>query len=494
MRERLKLAPATISPLSTASLFQHEHGGGNPGDPKITVAWQVRLSSHPKVIDARFASSITKWSSSIYMKDIKADIVDTLCVQWTRMYGLPLLPDEVEYRFSPNRGLKPNTLGFTLGEFWTFYSQPSTVDLISNIPTVFKPIGGTKGRPRKDPIICFDMYVEFETVSSLQHYMSNIHRVSLFSGLNEQRTTRTSNSLRLNVLPAPPLSLFKPSSRATFATIQNLSPISLRRILCRANSLTGQCTFVGTNTVVHGDIMEKPFSKGTMKEAYDLTTTDGQQLVAKKFFRLSASETNLDSFDEAESVSIVANRKEIEGEAIRLSQGRWFLDTFFGFCKTQPEVSVDSMIIFAEAFLGVTIIKHFDDDQITESDGITYLIEKKRPTTVSKFSGTLTHQAQRHNLQSHTVSAFAHFAFVHSQRSLVFADLQGKLILLISTLAHVNGKDVMVLFDVMTHTTSGDSGVGDFGEEGIASFVRDHSCLQVCLKLGLDTSMPMVLA
>ncbi|KAJ7574925.1 hypothetical protein C8J56DRAFT_463478 [Mycena floridula] len=68
--------------------------------------------------------------------------------------------------------------------------------------------------------------------------------------------------------------------------------------------------------------------------------------------------------------------------------------------------------------------------------------------TVSKFSGTLLHQAQHQDLQSHTVSAFSHFSFVHSQRSLVFADLQG-------TLAHVNGKDVMVLFDVMTNTTSG---------------------------------------
>lgn len=64
--------------------------------------------------------------------------------------------------------------------------------------------------------------------------------------------------------------------------------------------------------------------------------------MAKKFFRLSVSETNSDSFDNADSVSIVANRKEIEGEAIRLSQGRWFLDAFFRFCKTQPDVSIDA--------------------------------------------------------------------------------------------------------------------------------------------------------
>ncbi|KAF5360208.1 hypothetical protein D9757_011403 [Collybiopsis confluens] len=38
----------------------------------------------------------------------------------------------------------------------------------------------------------------------------------------------------------------------------------------------------------------------------------------------------------------------------------------------------------------------------------------------------------------------------------------------------------------MTHTTSGLSGSGDFGEEGIKSFVRDHECGPVCKAMKLD--------
>ncbi|KAJ7230476.1 hypothetical protein GGX14DRAFT_384416 [Mycena pura] len=44
------------------------------------------------------------------------------------------------------------------------------------------------------------------------------------------------------------------------------------------------------------------------------------------------------------------------------------------------------------------------------------------------------------------------------------------------TPAHLNGKDVTILFDPMTHTIAGNSGIGDFGLEGIKSFFHDHEC------------------
>jgi len=37
-----------------------------------------------------------------------------------------------------------------------------------------------------------------------------------------------------------------------------------------------------------------------------------------------------------------------------------------------------------------------------------------------------------------------------------------------------------------------DTGVGDFGAEGIASFVEDHSCNTICLGLGLNNQIPQV--
>ncbi|KAK7007244.1 hypothetical protein R3P38DRAFT_2432505, partial [Favolaschia claudopus] len=54
------------------------------------------------------------------------------------------------------------------------------------------------------------------------------------------------------------------------------------------------------------------------------------------------------------------------------------------------------------------------------------------------------------------------------------------------TPALVRRKDGFVLFDPMTHTVGGNSGIGDFGLEGINSFIQDHSCGDVCNRLALD--------
>ncbi|KAK7001195.1 hypothetical protein R3P38DRAFT_2559268, partial [Favolaschia claudopus] len=60
------------------------------------------------------------------------------------------------------------------------------------------------------------------------------------------------------------------------------------------------------------------------------------------------------------------------------------------------------------------------------------------------------------------------------------------------TPALVGRKNGLVLFDPMTHTVGGNSGIGDFGLEGINSFIRDHSCGDVCNRLALDEVAPLI--
>ncbi|KAJ7889353.1 hypothetical protein B0H14DRAFT_1167860 [Mycena olivaceomarginata] len=45
----------------------------------------------------------------------------------------------------------------------------------------------------------------------------------------------------------------------------------------------------------------------------------------------------------------------------------------------------------------------------------------------------------------------------------------------------------------MTHTKDGDSGIGDFGEKGIKSFIDDHQCTDLCRALTLESSYPLVM-
>jgi hypothetical protein len=86
-------------------------------------------------------------------------------------------------------------------------------------------------------------------------------------------------------------------------------------------------------------------------------------------------------------------------------------------------------LAFADAFLAEEIqcatpasgVKEIGPD----SPGLTWLVEPKRSSFVEHFTYTLSHKLHKKDLRSATIHAFAHFAWGHSNRSLVFADLQG---------------------------------------------------------------------
>ncbi|KAJ7220332.1 kinase-like domain-containing protein, partial [Mycena pura] len=105
-------------------------------------------------------------------------------------------------------------------------------------------------------------------------------------------------------------------------------------------------------------------------------------------------------------------------------------------------------------------------------DGMTWLVEGKRAAVVIHFSSTLDHKQRGSDLQTETHS-FAHYVFGATSGSLIMADLQG-------TPAPVRGNDRIIFFNPMTHTVEGGSGLGDFGLEGIQSFIDTHNCNQLC--------------
>lgn len=85
--------------------------------------------------------------------------------------------------------------------------------------------------------------------------------------------------------------------------------------------------------------------------------------------------------------------------------------------------------------------------------------------SVTKWSGTLAHPNHNGNLVGTTICAFAHFAYIFSQRSVVFADIQGvfnQSAVTRSLTSHIGtqtqlspGVEGLILFDVMTHTVAG---------------------------------------
>ncbi|KAJ7789671.1 kinase-like domain-containing protein, partial [Mycena olivaceomarginata] len=101
---------------------------------------------------------------------------------------------------------------------------------------------------------------------------------------------------------------------------------------------------------------------------------------------------------------------------------------------------------------------------------VIWLFEPRRLTKVTHWSGTNEYLPWHQNKLGSTLNAFTHYAYLLSQKSTVLADLQT------ATAVKENGEGVQVLFDVMTHTLNGSSGVGDHGQPGINTFLKKHEC------------------
>ncbi|KAJ7895786.1 kinase-like domain-containing protein [Mycena leptocephala] len=479
LRQRLKLPPPglsskSVSPgmhLNTATLLAHEHGGGLPGESLIMVCWEVRSSKNSK-IDARLGSASKKWSTSLYMEDIKADIVQVVNVEWTKQNLVALRNDATSFRWPVDRLLEP------VPKKWKHFLKHA----------------------KTSPFICLELYIDYDAWKQAKESVENMNSVSDMTSSAVTQVTRkrsrtdsskdlTSDKQKQTRSSVSAVSLrseFSLSKRSGRAVVQKQSDITYRKITCITATSTGQPQLVDTGDIYRGHIFDTPFSSGSMKHAFDLILTTGEQYVAKHFFKLTAADSDLFESE----VSVEANRVEVEGEITRLAIGTWFLNGFYRLCKSHGDVSVDTNIAFADAFLAIEVDRPSTASgvaQITDTEeGLTWLVERKRPTTVIKFSGTLVHCSHRRDLRSATISAFAHFVFGYSKGTLVVADLQG-------TPCLVRNNDGLILFDLMTHTKDGDSGIGDFGEKGIKSFIDDHQCTDLCRALTLESSYPLVM-
>jgi hypothetical protein len=103
---------------------------------------------------------------------------------------------------------------------------------------------------------------------------------------------------------------------------------------------------------------------------------------------------------------------------------------------TNLEMFLD--IVIADAFLAQEIGKASPasgmEDTADVDEGIMWLVEKWRPTTVYRYTGTLSHRSQGKDQRSSTIYAYSHFVYGHSNKTLVIADLQGRVLHSVGTL------------------------------------------------------------
>ncbi|KAK6966684.1 kinase-like domain-containing protein, partial [Favolaschia claudopus] len=110
-----------------------------------------------------------------------------------------------------------------------------------------------------------------------------------------------------------------------------------------------------------------------------------------------------------------------------------------------------------------------------------YLVEPLRSSiVVEKYSGTVGGSDNTRNLVSSTMAAFTHCVLDKTACQLVFTDLQGSY-----HYAKPGEPRQLILFDPMTHSMSGNTGVGDHGPAGIQDTVDNHKCSMACRSMDL---------
>ncbi|KAF8184633.1 hypothetical protein K438DRAFT_1766320 [Mycena galopus ATCC 62051] len=204
----------------------------------------------------------------------------------------------------------------------------------------------------------------------------------------------------------------------------------------------------------------------------------------KKFFNIGNGRNQ---------VTLLENREELHKEAARLHQIGWFLSAFHERAQ-EAHLDIDEDISVTQCQLVVEVLK--EGEAPSEASGYSlsevqsaecpmfWLIEPFRLGRAEKWSGTNQHpnhsQNKLGNILNSLLILFTMPAtipllwpiFRISQQLCFKCSIHSEKIQ--ATKARIGSRISQVLFDLTTHTSSGDSGVGDNGQDGIETFVEQH--------------------
>ncbi|KAJ7726662.1 kinase-like domain-containing protein [Mycena olivaceomarginata] len=451
--------------------------------------------------------------------DILKDTLEVVNPQFmsNRLGSKEILLSEVSFRWSGNRLPEPNSATGTLANFYKMHSstQDKVAAYIDNIPQQFKRVAtGPKSK-----ILCLEFHVNMDMYRDrLTRQAEELDTQSSQPGSNSRKRTVSESSASVSSLakrgrPGLPKGISALGSRfslrgrgAAPLIAKTQSPVTLQKFTISVDPANFEPEIIKVRGEIDGMIWDNHFAKGAMKLAFDvclsnhmfnieltqitklvLFDSEGgeERVVAKRLYRISDDDP--DSIHN--HISLIDNRLMLEAEATRLVLGEKLLMDFYLLCR-EKDIKFAQAYLLAEIPVGVTRcpsaasgLEVFDG----EAGGMTWLVESKRASVVISFTSTLDHKARgSEDIQSETVHAFAHYIFGYSGGELVFADLQG-------TPPLVRGNDGLVLFDPMTHTMAGGSGLGDFGTDGIETFINTHECNRLCIELRFDQSYPLQL-
>ncbi|KAH9943743.1 kinase-like domain-containing protein [Amylocystis lapponica] len=476
-------------PLNTQTINQTRQMLNGTTPPTAITRYTVHMA--PRLdgkTDNYLGPNTHQYPGDSTMDAIIKDNLRSWNEQWEKKHPYSLAIQDVTLRFHSNQNPLDDTSHLSVEEFYNahvssghrdiyFGKLPKTVPIIKN---------------SKSPTLALELYIDTET-----YYDRTGNDAVSTTGATGKKGQRKRGSDQIDEADLKRRRI--PQTGGLHSTYQHHSSyqiidekktqikliLGLSQIVAETGEFEYDWPKVGESEERMAVIGDGSYCKGATKFMYKLSYNDyNEHHVAKRFFNIGA---------DGQHVSPDENRNNLCAELKRLKLGQWFLDRFYDHAhKMGQEVATD--FEFADAVLAQEVTTAFGDPSLAcgfsaediadqspvgPPTGAYWLIKNRRSTHVERYSGTMMQQHAR-SKRHLTINAFAHFVHEYSEGNLVIVDIEATP----GTLR--NKQQGYILFDTMTHTLDGSSGVGDCGQEGIDTFKAQHVCQDICNTLQLN--------
>ncbi|KAK7037012.1 kinase-like domain-containing protein [Favolaschia claudopus] len=438
----------------------HKSSGGTLSAPignakgmarQITV-YLVPATSNTRIDASRMLGNATRaFPEDTPMEDVMTHLLRHWNLDWEKDSAESLTPEHISLRLFGNVGIQPHSTAGSLGNFFSIHDR-----IYGNNPK--KMLRGPPTLKLPSPAIYLEGLIlvkeyEDQTGAEAPYF---VHTEKEIRKRKLSATTGNVTSVVKRTRSQLPSRVFKPL-RSESGDLPGFSKV-LFLFATVSVARDGAVSIIwpdSSATPVACTLQDTPLGQGKTKKVFK-AIYDGMPWVAKRFFDIGTGE---------EQVEIHENSKFLIQEITRLARSGYYLEHFVAEAK-QRGISIDETISVTDFKLGIEVVQ----------DGASPSLA----SGVSLDRGTNDYPAWHHKKLGSTLNAFTHYVYHLTQESIVHADLQT------STAVNEHGDGLNVLFDMMTHTSNGASGVGDHGQEGIDTFVQSHECVDRCDGFGLS--------
>ncbi|KAJ3981545.1 kinase-like domain-containing protein [Lentinula detonsa] len=441
----------------------------------ITFSCRIKTGRSKDVIDFSAGTWGKAWERLDYLSEVRDDALATVNINWAKKEGMGLLIAEVDVRWSGNKVLMPNTAGLSVHDFIKAHTSGSEGFFYELTETKAK---GEKAKKDVVPplTVALELYIDKTAFTARKERMSMPSLKTTIMPVRKRQGTHSIFAEHSVVARAEGLtSRFVRTPRVASVEHVTTSEVTLvqARVICDSGTGLVDVSWPGEDDDTAeriGTIGDSIFSSGRTKHVYKLTIED-DLLVAKRFFNCGNG---------VGEVTAAENKLALISEITRLKSTAWLLQQFKDLASVKnvdisQNITVSAASLFCETNFRTSKASGLG---ASATDSAVWLVEPRRTKSVEKYSSTLFHPPRDDQIGI-TLSAFAHYVYSSDNQKLVLADIQGSLV-------NIGGIDTVVLFDIMHHTSEQDSGVGDFGPEGIQMFATQHKCSYMCVGLGFD--------